>query len=65
MTYLFSQEQAHDQFMQEYIEYAKSIGCTVVHDSVTATPSQARQLHAWWTTRRLGEAIGGFRTSSK
>jgi hypothetical protein len=33
--------------------YAVSIGCTIVHDEITATEEQALLLRSWWEEHRL------------
>lgn len=54
-----------DEYTAEYIEYAKSIGCVIVHDSITATYEQSKLLAAWWSQKRQQQAVSGFRTGEK
>jgi hypothetical protein len=36
-----------------FYAYAISIGCTIVHDEITATDEQALLLRSWWEEHRL------------
>lgn len=40
--------------MQRQVEYAQSIGCTVVQDSIECTTEQAEKLAAWWDEQTRG-----------
>jgi len=38
-----------DKLYNDFIRYAKSIGCSVVHDEIVSTDKQARLIATWWT----------------
>lgn len=37
-----------DKLYAEFIAYAKSVGCTVIHDEIISDDEQARLLANWW-----------------
>lgn len=43
------QERRAIEMMDNFLVYARSIGCTVVHDEIECNEAQSRLLHKWWT----------------
>lgn len=37
-----------ERLYHSFVEYAKSIGCTVIHDEIISDDEQARLLANWW-----------------
>lgn len=37
-----------DKLYAEFIAYAKSVGCTVIHDEIMADEDQAKLIARWW-----------------
>lgn len=37
-----------EKLYTDFIRYAKSVGCTVVHDEIISDDEQARLLANWW-----------------
>lgn len=37
------------EFYAEFVEYAKSVGCTVIGDEIISDDEQARLIANWWT----------------
>jgi hypothetical protein len=40
-----------DKLYGDLIDYAKSIGCIVIHDEIEANEEQARNIASWWMDR--------------
>jgi predicted GNAT superfamily acetyltransferase len=38
-----------DKLYDDFIRFAKSIGCTVIHDEIMSDHEQARAIAVWWT----------------
>ena len=52
------QSAAAEAVMQEYVAFARNIGCEVEGDAISCTASQVKVLNTWWKNRTFGMRYG-------
>ena len=50
----FAAYAAASKLLDDYVDFALSIGCVVIQDEIVSDTAQAKQLAAWWLRKAGG-----------